>query len=85
MMTDLFVKIKNLLTNHIELLNKYSLGDTHVADAEAIIEELNILLRSDELKQVEQYVEDAERRQLSEELAEEIIGGKYCIGGNCED
>lgn len=85
MMTDLFVKIKNLLTNHVELLNKHSLGDTHVADAEAIIEELNILLRSDELKQVEQHVEDAERRQLSEELAEEIIGGKYCIGGNCED
>lgn len=85
MSQDLFRRVRSLLQDHVRLLNQHSLGDTHVQDAEGIIDEINILLQSDELKSIEQRIDDAERKLISEDLADEIINGKYCIGGNCED
>lgn len=85
MSQDLFRRVRSLLLDHIRLLNQHRLGDTHVQDAEAIVDEINILLQSDDLKIIEQRIDDAERKIISEDLADEIINGKYCVGGNCED
>ena len=39
MMSDtLFKRIRHLLKDHIALLNKHSLGDTHVEQAENIVD-----------------------------------------------
>lgn len=85
MSQDLFRRVRSLLLDHIRLLNQHRLGDTHVQDAEAIVDEINMLLQSDDLKIIEQRIDDAERKIISEDLADEIINGKYCVGGNCED
>lgn len=85
MSQDLFKRTRSLLLDHIRLLNEHRLGDTHVDDAQALIDEINILLQSDELKQIEQRIDDAERKIVSEDLAEEILNAKYCVGGHCED
>lgn len=85
MSQDLFRRVRSLLLDHIRLLNQHRLGDTHVQDAEAIVDEINILLQSDDLKIIEQRIDDAERKLVSEDIAEEILSGKYCVGGNCED
>ena len=85
MSQDLFARIKGLLTSHIELLNEHKLGDDHAAEAESIVEEINILLKSDKAGEIEKRIDVAERQALSDDLADEIINGKYCVGGNCED
>lgn len=85
MSQDLFKRTRSLLLDHIRLLNEHRLGDTHVDDAQALVDEINILLQSDELKQIEQRIDDAERKIVSEDLAEEILNAKYCVGGHCED
>lgn len=43
MSADLFKRVKSLLQAHIELLNHHSIGDTHVDDAQAIVDEINFL------------------------------------------
>ncbi len=85
MSQDLFKRVKVLLQNHVELLNEHRLGDTHVEDAQNIIEELNILLKSDKASEIEKRIDVAERQAVSDDLADEILNGKYCIGGNCDD
>jgi len=85
MSQDLFLRIKNLLQDHVELLNEHRLGDTHVEQAESIIDEINILLKSDKAGEIEKSIDVAERQAVSEDLAEEILNGKYCVGGRCED
>ncbi len=85
MSQDLFKRVKVLLQNHVELLNEHRLGDTHVEDAENIIEELNILLKSDKASEIEKRIDVAERQAVSDDLADEILNGKYCVGGNCDD
>ena len=85
MSQDLFKRVKVLLQNHVELLNEYRLGDTHVEDAETIIEELDILLKSNKASEIEKRIDVAERQAVSDDLADEILNGKYCIGGNCDD
>jgi len=85
MSADLFKRVKGLLQNHIELLNEHRLGDTHVEDAQNIIEELNILLKSDKASEIEKRIDVAERQAVSDDLADEILNGKYCVGGNCDD
>ena len=85
MSQDLFRRVRSLLQDHVRLLNQHSLGDTHVEEAEGIIDEINILLQSDEVKNIEHQIDEAERKLISEDLADEIINGKYCVGGNCED
>ena len=82
---DLFARIKSLLQDHVVLLNEHKLGDAHVEDAEAIIDEINILLKSDKAGDIEKRIDVAERQAVSDDLADEIINGKYCIGGTCED
>ena len=85
MSQDLFKRVKALLQNHVELLNEHRLGDTHVEDAQSIIEELNILLKSNKASEIEKRIDVAERQAVSDDLADEILNGKYCIGGNCDD
>jgi hypothetical protein len=85
MSQDLFARIRSLLQDHVLLLNEHKLGDTHVEDAEAIIEEINILLKSNKAGEIEKRIAVAERQAVSDDLANEIINGKYCIGGTCED
>ena len=85
MSADLFKRVKGLLQNHIELLNEHRLGDTHVEDAQNIIEELDILLKSDKASEIEKRIDVAERQAVSDDLADEILNGKYCIGGTCDD
>jgi len=85
MSADLFKRVKGLLQNHIELLNEHRLGDTHVEDAQNIIEELDILLKSDKAGEIEKRIDVAERQAVSDDLADEILNGKYCVGGNCDD
>ena len=85
MSQDLFKRTRSLLLDHIRLLNEHRLGDTHVDDAQALVDEIDILLKSDELKQIEQRIDDAERKIVSEDLDEEILNAKYCVGGHCED
>ena len=85
MSTDVFKRVKSLLQAHIELLNRHSIGDTHVDDAQAIVDEINILLKSDDIQGLEKHIDDAERKVVSNDLANEILNGKFCVGGNCED
>ena len=77
MSKDLFRRVKSLLCSN-EILHG-------TEEAQAIIEEIDLLLKSDELKAVEQHIADAERKVVSEDIADEILNGKYCVGGNCED
>ena len=85
MSADLFKRVKSLLQDHIHILNQHRLGDSHVEDAQAIVDEITILLQSSELKNIEYQIDEAERKLVSDDLAEEILNGKYCVGGSCED
>ena len=85
MSQDLFKRVKSLLQGHIDILNQHRLGDSHVEDAQAIIDEITILLQSNELKNIEHQIDEVERKLVSDDLAEEILNGKYCVGGSCED
>lgn len=85
MSQDLFKRVKSLLQDHIDILNQHRLGDSHVEDAQAIIDEITILLQSNELKDIEHQIDEVERKLVSDDLAEEILNGKYCVGGSCED
>jgi hypothetical protein len=85
MSQDLFKRVKSLLQDHIDILNQHRLGDSHVEDAQAIVDEITILLQSNELKDIEHQIDEVERKLVSDDLAEEILNGKYCVGGSCED
>ena len=86
MMSDtLFKRIRHLLKDHIALLNKHSLGDTHVEQAENIADELDIFLRTDSVAEVEQAISNAEKQQMVDDIADEILNGKHCVGGSCDD
>ena len=85
MSTELFSRIRGLLKDHIELLNKHSIGDNHLQQAENIVNELDIFLRTDSVKKVEEVIDNAERQQMTDDIADEILNGKYCVGGSCDD
>lgn len=85
MSDTLFKRIRHLLKDHIALLNKHSLGDTHVEQAENIVDELDIFLRTDSVAEVEQTISNAEKQQMVEDIADEILNGKHCVGGSCDD
>jgi len=85
MSDELFSRLKRYLTHYVDLLNQHSIGDERVEDIESIISELEIFLRTDSVKQVEQEINNAERQQMTDDIADEILNGKHCIGGNCED
>jgi hypothetical protein len=85
MSADLFKRVKALLKDHVDLLNEHKLGDSHVDDAEAIIEEIEVLIKSGEAPNIEKRIDVAERQAVSDDIADEILHGKYCIGGTCDD
>jgi hypothetical protein len=85
MSADLFKRTRSLLRDHVKLLQEHKLGDSHSDEAEAIIEEIDILLKSGEVGNIEKRIDVAERQALSDDLADEILNGKYCVGGNCDD
>ena len=85
MSNDLFSRIKYLLKDHISLLNKHSIGDTHVEQAEVIVEEIEILLKSNQVEKIEQTIDEVERQIVSEDIADEILNGKHCVGSSCDD
>ena len=85
MSDKLFARIKSLLSDHIRVLNQHSIGDTHVDDAQAIVDEIDILLSSGGADTVEHLIDEVERKAVSNDLADEILNSKYCVGGSCED
>ena len=82
MSQDLFGRIKIILEDHVKILNELKVGDPHAEEAESIIEEINILLKSDKAGEIEKRIDVAERQALSDDLADEIISGKYCVRGS---
>lgn len=86
MSDDIFMRVKRLLENHVEVLNKHSIGDEHAEEAQDIIDELNLLIKNKAfIKHIEEEIEEEERKMISDDLAQEILNGKFCVGGNCED
>lgn len=81
MSKDLFTRTRYLLQNII----KQGLEEQHITDAEALIEEFGLLMQSDEVQDIENTIAEAERKVVSEDLADEIMNSKQCVGGNCED
>ena len=86
MSDEIFIRVKRLLENHVEVLNKHSIGDEHTEEAQAIIDELNVLIKNKAfIKHIEEEINEEERKMVSNDIADEILNGKYCVGGNCED
>jgi len=86
MSDDIFMRVKKLLEDHVEVLNKHSIGNEHATEAQAIIDELKILIKNKAfIKHIEKEIEEEERKMVSDDLAQEILNGKFCVGGNCED
>jgi hypothetical protein len=85
MSKDLFKRTRSLLQDHIRILNEHRIGDTHVEDAEAIISEIELLLKSDAVDKIEDQIDEVERMIISDDLAQEILNARYCVGGSCDD
>lgn len=86
MSDDIFMRVKRLLENHVEVLNKHSIGDEHADEAQDIIDELNVLIKNKAfIEHLEHEIEEEERKMVSDDIAQEILNGKFCVGGNCED
>ena len=85
MSKDLFKRTRSLLQDHIRILNEHRIGDTHVEDAEAIISEIELLLKSDAVDKIEDQIDEVERMIVSDDLAQEILNARYCVGGSCDD
>ena len=86
MSDEIFIRVKRLLENHVEVLNKHSIGDEHAEEAQDIIDELNLLIENKAfIKHIEEEINEEERKMVSDDLAQEILNGKFCVGGNCED
>ena len=86
MSDEIFMRVKRLLENHVEVLNKHSIGDEHAEEAQAIIDELNLLIENKAfIKHIEDEINEEERKMVSDDIAQEILNGKFCVGGNCED
>lgn len=86
MSDEIFIRVKRLLENHVELLNKHSLGNEHADEAQDIIDELSLLIENKAfIKHIEEEINEEERKMVSDDIAQEILNGKFCVGGNCED
>jgi len=86
MSDDIFMRVKRLLENHVEVLNKHSIGDEHATEAQDIIDELNVLIKNKAfIEHLEHEIEEEERKMVSDDLAKEILNGKFCVGSQCED
>jgi hypothetical protein len=85
MSAQLFSKLKHYLIAYADEINKHSLGDERVEEIQVMVDELSLLLKSDEVQQIEQTIADAERKTVSDDLAQEILNARYCVGGSCDD
>ena len=85
MSKDLFRRTKSLLQDHVRILNEHRIGDTHTEEAELLIAEINLLMESDEVEKIENQINEAERKVVSDSIADDILNSKYCVGGACED
>ena len=86
MVHHLFTDIRRLLKDFVVLLDKHSIGNTETDEANRIIEELSLVLKNQELvDSIETKIEEEEHRQISDDLAEEILSrGQHCPSGNCD-
>ena len=82
----LFTDIRRLLKDFVVLLNEHSIGNKETDEANRIIAELTALLKNPELVgSIESKIHEEEHKQLSNELAEEILSrGQHCPSGNCD-
>ena len=82
----LFIDIRRLLKDFVVLLNEHSIGNKETEEANRIIEEIDIVLKNRELvDSIETKIEEEEHRQISDDLAEEILSrGQHCPSGNCD-
>ena len=82
----LFTDIRRLLKDFVVLLNTHSIGNEETVEANRIIEELSIVLKNQELVDtIESKIEEEEHRQISDDLAEEILSrGQHCPSGSCD-
>ena len=82
----LFTDIRRLLKDFVVLLNEHSIGNKETEEANRIIEELSLVLKNQELvDSIETKIEQEEHRQISDDLAEEILSrGQHCSTGNCD-
>jgi hypothetical protein len=56
MSEDLFKRTRSLLLDHIRFLDQHSIGDTRADQAQVIVDEIDILLKSEELKSIEKLL-----------------------------
>ncbi len=82
----LLTDIRRLLKDFVVLLNQHSIGNKETDEANRIIAELTALLKNPELVgSIESKIHEEEHKQLSNELAEEILSrGQHCPSGNCD-
>jgi len=86
MSDDIFIRTKRLLENHVDLLNQYSIGNPYADEAQDIVNELNVLIKNKSfIRHLEQEIEEEERKMVSDDLAQEILNQKFCVGGQCDD
>jgi len=86
MSKELFNKVRSLLKDHVRNLNEHSIGNTSVEDAENIIAELDLIMSNKHfIEHLEKEIDEEEHKQVSEDLAEEILSrGQHCPSGNCD-
>lgn len=83
-MKNLFVDIRRLLIKLTEELDDHSIGNEMRDDAQRIIDEIELLLKNKKfIDHIEDEIEEEEFRQVSDDIAEEILT-KSCPNGNCE-
>jgi hypothetical protein len=86
MSEQIFEKVRSLLKDHVRILNENSIGNEHAEEAEDIIAELDVLIKNKAfIQHIEKEIEAEERKIISDDLADEILNGKYCVGGSCDD
>jgi hypothetical protein len=68
MSDDIFMRVKRLLENHVEVLNKHSIGNEHADEAQDIIDELNVLIKNKAfIEHLEHEIEEEERKMVSDD------------------
>jgi len=86
MSEQIFDRVRRLLKDHVEILNHHSIGNPHAEEAQDIIDELDLLIENKAfIQHIEEEIEAEERKIVSDDLADEILSSKYCVGGSCED
>lgn len=86
MSEDIFIRTKRVLQDHVRKLEENNIEDDNKEEAEAIIDELSLLIENKAfIKHLEEEIEREEYRMVSDDIADEILNSKYCVGGSCED